>query len=433
MDEVTKYPTAGELDDYSEYKRLRRIYRESKQKGIAASAEASKSIPGPTKIAPAIPPPGPATLGTRSSVFAVSLAGSRTTAGSGSQQPTPSETWSSKGATATASEGVSAKGDRSATPKRMVPRTESYQSKPSNANEANADTTNDPLNDRHIDIKEVAPWIEVDLPEIAVSPSQDFSSSRRITARDHLLAEQADSPGPMNVNLSRNKSPTPSQLLSHDARAQSNKKGARRPILSLGKNPMVKLFDGNEDERTKKSDLFSFNIPRASSNSPTRKPASPTRRARNSSVPMSPTSPLFTGPEAMILPSENDLSPALISPHLNARVVFPSHPIGYPPVDEAAARSDDSLPMSRDDFHGASDTYVPQLPSDAAQDVAFPTSNSPDIKTRRVQAAHRLEKAVKALQDLQGKVAFQDPFGSPGHDQNRDRSDSSNVSPETIQ
>ncbi|KAH7066617.1 hypothetical protein BKA63DRAFT_582788 [Paraphoma chrysanthemicola] len=60
MNEVTKRPTAAEVDDYSEYKRLRKVHREGKRKGrLGATASSINVDLTLAKAAPPIPPPQP--------------------------------------------------------------------------------------------------------------------------------------------------------------------------------------------------------------------------------------------------------------------------------------------------------------------------------------------------------------------------------------
>ena len=421
MDEVIKYPTAAELDDYSEYKRLRRIYRESKHKGIAASAEASKGVPGPAKIAPTIPPPASATLGARSSLFAVSPAGSRTTTGTESQQVTPSDAWPPKSPTTTADEGVSAKEYPLASHNNPVLRTGTHREKSPTINEADTDATANSSGEPRIDIKEVAPWIDVDLPTVAVSSSQNLSSSRRSTARDFLSSDQAGSPIPANSNLARKKSPTPTQMLGHGARVQSTKKGARISLLSKGKNPMAKLFDGSDDESTREADLFLSEEPEDSSNIPTRNLAASAKHTTS----LNP-SPSF-GAGTMGL-SDQQASSSLLNEPIHDTAMVPSR---YSTedwfLDEAPLQIDGPPPLSLEPG-----THAQRSAPGAAQTVG-PSINDPlDIDARRMEAVLRLENVVKTLQGLQNIVAFRDPFGNPSSDHNRDQSGSSNVSPETI-
>jgi hypothetical protein len=58
MEAVTHRPTATEVDDYTEYKRLRKQHRDGKRKAVGSTMDLSHIVPQyPTKAAPPIAPP----------------------------------------------------------------------------------------------------------------------------------------------------------------------------------------------------------------------------------------------------------------------------------------------------------------------------------------------------------------------------------------
>jgi hypothetical protein len=58
MEAVTHRPTATEVDDYTEYKRLRKQHRDGKRKAVGSTIDLSHIVPQyPTKAAPPIAPP----------------------------------------------------------------------------------------------------------------------------------------------------------------------------------------------------------------------------------------------------------------------------------------------------------------------------------------------------------------------------------------
>ncbi|KAL5401842.1 hypothetical protein PMIN03_011182, partial [Paraphaeosphaeria minitans] len=78
VQEVAKSPIASELDDYSEYKRLRKVHKDLRAKAVMDSIDTNRILAVPVKVAPIIPPPAPAPS-VRVSSFKVSSAPSRTT------------------------------------------------------------------------------------------------------------------------------------------------------------------------------------------------------------------------------------------------------------------------------------------------------------------------------------------------------------------
>lgn len=303
--EVINRPTATELDDYTEYKRLRKFHRDGKRK---AGLTIDISSLAPAKAAPPIAPPVAPLLRQPNPIAGSESAAPKILRKGSPRKPTfkhlhfdlPDERFSLISRSPTATPNVPspvpsplffeetdtdyffAEPSPHKASKLAGPSTDSFQCAPTPP----ANTTFDPDKERspatrseltgasvHHNIREVAPWIDFDadlrLPEdIPVPLSRQVSSERippllrssptvasRILERNLRLEE--DSSPLMSPWGNRRKSiglGSRAFLLSPNAWRKDDQEtdSGRKSIFVRTKNPMAKLFDGagehNDDD-----------------------------------------------------------------------------------------------------------------------------------------------------------------------------------------
>lgn len=356
MKEVIDRPTATEVDDYSEYKRLRKVHREIHSKGVPAKIDVNAK----TKIAPPIPPLAPQLAQPRT-LSKTSPSGSRTATfkravAAIGETPAISRTSSSKpvspGAPAALPEELFVAPSRSTleVPARTTVRPVAYghtsdsllsdpHTQPLNLQDSTSTaSSNRTANSRTSDIREIAPWIEYDLqlstPGSGSSPGvvqqqtiaprpKDITKSRDhgINTPQSVPSSAGGSPRPRTRRDQRSKSIDKKRSLLLLPTSQSpylKKKESRKSIFVRSGNPMAKYFDGAEDDGSEQ-DCFSYRSrSRTVSISPKHTSPMARRRQRASSSngilrplspvplrPASPISPLLLGGRAAIsiLPS----------------------------------------------------------------------------------------------------------------------------------
>jgi putative methyltransferase len=268
MDEVTKRPTATEVDDYSEYKRLRKLHREGKRKVHETTGTALATFQQPVKAAPQIMPlmPVPPRLTPRGS-------------------PSPSRKPTFKRPHFDIPEDMTPDLPSAGMSPRTIGETDYFRFspvksstllvptrssiRPSNHHSADASPTVTPVmsspgtaslassnNTRgsgqvnipeggQANIQEVAPWVELDA-ESSV-PSSDDTAPSDIKSNGTLSPGTAD-----NKHLRRRHSPTSTprrdRRKSGDVSLSSKSKDSRKSIFVRSRNPMAKLFDGAASE-----------------------------------------------------------------------------------------------------------------------------------------------------------------------------------------
>jgi hypothetical protein len=354
MEEVMRHPTAFELDDYAEYKRLRRVHREGPQKPTASTSEAD----APAKAASSIPP----LAAPISQLRALSMT-------KASPSPSRSTTFNHLLATIHGSPGLSRP---PSTRSIAIPEVESYFGLPKSMLEVPTaasvrtgtsshltgprDKNDSPKSERSFrtyassihthnsnleDIREVAPWIDSELMLAAPTMSPPDVSEARPSMQHDAIRVSSPKASTLNTRMT-SRDPSPCSRYSH---AGGSTGGRQSPIPSLGdtdrkrskigwepsllrtptrdktkherskdprksimgplarnKNPLAKLFDGTDG--TEEEDYFSFkNIGRRRASLPQPNPERKTpRRLRSSSsdaavrplspVPVRPLSPL---------------------------------------------------------------------------------------------------------------------------------------------
>ncbi|KAF2749280.1 hypothetical protein M011DRAFT_303260 [Sporormia fimetaria CBS 119925] len=377
MEEVLKHPTAAELDDYAEYKRLKRIYREERRKvGTSKKDQPTSSKEAPVVAAgqpitsqlralpKPIPPPTPLRVAT--SAEEVSVFGQRRPqidtpasvespflAGAGSHfSPYPSgiaiepSTVSSHSPSLSLSSGQ--KGPA------LRPPTLGKQSTHSHKDE----------------IREVAPWIDYELELIAETPT--LSPRVETTPTDSLP------PGPLSKAKARRQSagqsPGPTLMVrssSHDTgrlTARSHDDRSLKPgygrgtgpqglkkAISRSRNPLVKLFGGADG--CEEADV-GHPEPSAQSINWTFQPESSKRRLRTSSSD-NRSRPLSPIPVRPISPLGSLITARPHRPHIfDATTDSPSAAQVAPSPEKSSAPAQAlsllrlSVPMSLQDFIG---------------------------------------------------------------------------------
>ncbi|KAI8932902.1 hypothetical protein NX059_010379 [Plenodomus lindquistii] len=264
LSETFKHPTATEVDDYLEYKRLRKVHREGNRDGTDAVPEGIDAIPVP-KIAPIIEPlqPQPTEL-----LPEKPISPSRV-----HQSFFKKPQFDKKGHVHfSGANGLPIPDDDDASPFTRpgtsllkVPFRVPSRLRPSSMSEVTAPVS--PVDSRGsslrtgasaINIKEVAPWIDYDanlvLPE---SPDGSSASGDRLgsqsLARSGEQSRDAEATNPSfsSTHRERNKSGNFKKLTS-----SSTKKDERKPSNIRHRGNIVKLFDGSVEDTSE--DRFDF-------------------------------------------------------------------------------------------------------------------------------------------------------------------------------
>jgi hypothetical protein len=254
MECVMKHPTAGELDDYTEYKRLRRVDREDIRRALSPVGQ----MQFPRRVAPAI---APATLSVSSP--SRSSSGSQISSVKVAPVATSQDYFSGVERTQlkvpTRELEVTALAiSKSAIPSRSDLSAKLSYSSPLAGSSTHRRGSGDSRND---DIREIAPWNEYIVEKTAVAPS--------ITTRPSKLS------GPQDPALALGKSSVKSEgsnthaSSSHASLGNSlKKKGTLNVSLANLKkdgrelmrastrkhSPLTKLYDGTKDGATYQSE-----------------------------------------------------------------------------------------------------------------------------------------------------------------------------------
>ncbi|KAL5449882.1 hypothetical protein PMIN06_006731 [Paraphaeosphaeria minitans] len=413
VQEVAKSPIASELDDYSEYKRLRKVHKDLRAKAVMDSIDTNRILAVPVKVAPIIPPPAPAPS-VRVSSFKVSSAPSRTTTSTsapGKESPGASQNVSG-GSPILGTDGDTYVGQRSASSLSIpaaIPspvRVETSRSDPPRTHTPSG--SRGPgwigsMSQSRYSIKEVAPWIDDDLPYLTLPLSGYLPLTTCSTIDSQFVLNRPDSRTPIGGKSNRkNDGNSYTVILRPASSIHEPKSGAdlgtgerSRPTLQRSRNPVAKLFDSTEDEAgTTVDDYFSLRRPRAASTT-SKHPVVASRRLERAS------STGYT-PQPMALIAVKSVSPSSLLFERRDAIAFP---YGYAvsprsPLDQSLGS------LSRD--------------------------QSPDNDSVRAQKSPRPHDAKNGGEGLGTAVGFRNPFESPRHKHDESRSSSYNVSPQTI-
>ncbi|KAF2442885.1 hypothetical protein P171DRAFT_522571 [Karstenula rhodostoma CBS 690.94] len=270
LHEVVKSPTASELDDYSEYKRLRKVHRDFRNMVTTASVDTTRMLPVPVKAAPVILPPA-LTPSDRVSSFKVSPAASRSTTYTwalGKESPGTSQ-YIPRGWPILATEGETYVGSKSPTAIPSPVRAEtSRRDLPRTRPGSIASTSKSRQS-----ITEFAPWIDYELPHLTLPTTGDLALTKRSTIRSNSSPDQPDSHTPARRKLTHKNGGDEytvllrpeSSIKDLDPGIDLRAKTSNNSIFVRSRNPVAKLFDGTEDEASAANDYFSLRRPRAAS------------------------------------------------------------------------------------------------------------------------------------------------------------------------
>lgn len=363
MQEVMKHPTSHELDDYTEYKRLKslvRVHREEHRKGPIAQLDTTNAA-ATAKVAPPIPSPGLITSHLRPPLY-ISPAPSRSTTFRDPvatiavlKQPhsslnlskiSPASSRSSPiVATLPTNDNLSSSLDLSNStlgvptvvsgrPGTLYGGNDSLQSAPiiplQKAKDPSVTTSKNSGQSHHSDIREIVPWIDYDLELVTGAPSISTRPGRQHEAVAVHVDEAEIRLGKRKKRSSRNasmvlesSSPSPEndehQMRSVEGRtktlrtAHSRKDDTQKSVigsLSRGRNPLAKIFASTEDGATDEGeDYFSYKAGRRVSFST--KPSSPmigacTRASSSNSLPLSPVPIRPASPTSALITNRRD-------------------------------------------------------------------------------------------------------------------------------
>ena len=425
MIEVSKFPTASELDVYMEYKRLRNLYH-MRHRELGESPTVQETFLAPVKVAPPI---APAIQG--SPQTSLSVTGSR--GGTQSVPPVATERYPSPKTFVTKEVVIleptpSPEEEPSPSSTRAIPRY--TNTGPMNHNEtrmrdmyrAHTPEPQTPDSDTSGQtIKNIAPWVDYGLPRASTSiPNNPSVVAKRPTA----FIVQDDPPRtrpfhPANDLGSWNpfrKKSGDKQFL-HLQPSFSGKEG-RKSIFMRSRNPTAKLFDGTEEKRDQEVDYFNFKQQRAASVSPTPTPPVVTGHARSSSLGITPqlVSPVPRRPYSPISPPLLRRRNAAVFP---IDFFTPTHQRDTEPEGGNFAANEDPLLRS---LSASLNEFLVKVRESSAR-LATPTPlsldggrlsrNSTSAEQERRESAAGRESGDEqwGFRELEVKVAFRDPFG----------------------
>lgn len=445
MDEVVKIPTAGDLDDYSEFKRLRKIDRDSHHRGIAASNEASKTVPASTKTAPTIAPSKVPMSSETTPWTTTSPAVSHTSVMTRSPIPGRSQVLVSKKGTALdalsiiSDEEVPDIQKRPTLSRKEVPYTRPRPDHSSILEGEDIALTASPSK-IHQTLKEVAPWFDIELPPFPAAPNTDFNTLGVQLSRKDILQNQLDVSTSRRNDTSHKKShdrsPTSSHLppedkrLSEESKKHNKKKERRTSLMIRSRNLMSEMLDSRNAGPIKTVDFFFSKRARAISISSTELSASSKQLTIAKSM-TSDMSPESERRDALVHLQGHAKSPttSVVDSDTNDSH---SDQIGETLVERSPAHIVTSQPNLLEGSVGASNTHTPRSSLDATQ-----TSASCDISpcndgTTRTRSTDQFDTAVKDSEEEQSQVAFRDPFDMSHQGCEEMSTGSSNPSPGTV-
>jgi hypothetical protein len=465
MEDVLKIPTAFQIDEYMEYKRLRKVYREKQRKGEQQYVGRLDAQPFLAKVAPPISP----LTAPISSLKAQSQISSNASRSTKLMHPVvmptdqlPSTLQQSE---ATGSPGgLVENGELSYTlaqsmlgvpvqkPKRSPAQSSAAESHISDSKslpptihtkrsfDANSGHSHG------FDIREVAPWIDSELAvyERPDSPRvvEAHQESRRFSRESAMTKQTAHSdirhsPSPQRIRKSNERKRKNIPITAAVSHGPKNIEG-RNPTFARSRNPIAKLFDGTEDTASSGDDYFSSRD-RASSVASTRtspfkqrEPASSSHEAPLSPIPLrpiSPSSPLLMGRrDAICLPYGYVITPG--TPTIDIR----EHPaprtamVGCASQDGLSTGSAPFLPLSLRSLI---------TKSKLVSALTTPTSPRSKLKQGETEAldntgvTDQLRRFVEVTRDGVG-VLFKNPFQDQSRKRAAKRSSSADVAPDVI-
>jgi hypothetical protein len=422
MDEVIKRPTATEVDDYSEYKRLRKLHRDSKARRLDAPGESLDAHPQLARAAPPIAPP--------EKPMAKIEALKEPHTGSPSRKPTfrrphfdkPEETPYKQPDVVSPMTVLDTDqyplvlGKKGKAKALVIPPLSPDTG--SNASSSHTAISTRPT----IDIREVAPWIDFDaelmLPsstETSLAPQSPTTSALKLQSEQRRVN---DSPGPISVRREKRKgSGDFKELSALPNLGLPRSKDSRKSIFVRSHNPMAKLFDGaaSRDDESDYFDPITYE-PRSASLETRRATPKMQRRKRPSSsdgairvhspVPIRPFSPdcPFAGAKRNLTYTVEEFAPIFPIFDLDGPTPYNDDPF----TETAPSSFSTALPMS-----------IISQPRTATPINSGPSTPVFEGETGRrgsgdTSATRRLRKMVGDMKTADVKIVFRNPFtGSP--------------------
>jgi hypothetical protein len=442
MDEVIKRPTTTEVDDYSEYKRLRKLHREVKRKVPGREDSPTKiELPQPIKAAPpimplALPPIGtpkiptggvsPTIVSRKTAMFKrphfeqpeqvsgppaaepFSLVSPKTTLETDYFVFSPSKsstlTVPVRGSLRQSVQSIPASpGGTHITPNPTG--ASPHTSSPTGSGHTGASV--------QANIQEVAPWVDLEA-EISLPSSEDIQGIASGDVSPQGLRTSAKKKMAFN---SPDRVYTPPVSPRRESRKSADEEGSakalkesRKSVFVRSRNPMAKLFDG------------------AASSSDEQPPTGEHQRGSSSGIrspvpmrPFSPDSPFRAGRRDAIYTDSGEEFPAglpiMLAVEVREEMGVLSYPKDDPFVDTASA-----MPMSLKKFISRPRAATPMGSIDM-------TPSSPPSPWM-TDAAYRLRKSL----DADVKIAFRNPFSGMGSPRKKGKGKrcSGEVAPETV-
>lgn len=465
VEEVTRRPTAAEVDDYSEYKRLRKVHRDRKHKGPPVSVrtdyqhatKASSQFPPqePTISPSAIPTPsqnGSPSI-SRPMIFKRPHFDSHSHVHFSLDEdvvspmtvPGADHQGSAISKSSTLAVPTQPNAHRPHSGNDSISSHSNVHGSGAKSNNGSAQTTASTRSQN----REVAPWVDFDIPltlpppieqpriileetnpEISKSTSDKKKGFVKV-AQQHVYHTTQDGSGLLRAQRERRKSGDMKDMISNPSPSYSAKRGIRKSIFVRSRNPMAKLFDGVEEEATDYFGNASLHD-RAPSHS-TDPPASNHQRCEHfassdgtlrvhSPIPIRPLD--IESPLSFFGMARRDA----IYPTNDFGSLFPSIPTtkddnksnpfylideGDPFVEAQILPSlAMSLPISLKNIISYP-TAVPPMTSVTLAPAPVFAEDKQSISSSR--AANTLETMMQDFPGVDIKVAFKDPFSDPTH------------------
>lgn len=432
FEKVTEHPTSAELDDYTEFKRLRRAHRDEGERGMHDEAHVR------IKLAPQISP----TNATFSQLWPseISLVASPSISHAATfRDPmatlsiiSPSPSTLSDSAPDPAILFKESSGGILEVP--HVPREPgTLHSRPVPRSTSSGTSLQPPVSSQgsqgRTDVREVTPWLDYDLDLVAAAPSintrvgrqQEAPASAAFPRRQSIAANARPALYDFHSSSALNAKDQMEAAASDHKPGDRRDRGGQRTSQVRSRNPLAKLFDGPQDTSLDSIvDYFNYKGTRSSSldglaNSPT------VDRHRGVSSPEGVISPLSPSPFRPISPS----SP-LITIRRNA-VCLPST-VSLSTSVRSAYSTDDSFDhMEQMQLRHSRPAYVTSLQNFiSAARTASPISAvvsaqgspsasdcpGPGQKTKPSEALGALLDSDRStpLDILDGPIVFKNPF-----------------------
>ena len=436
MDEVFKTPTAGDIDDYSEFKRLRKINRDSQKKEIDISTGASKSVPSPAKMAPTISPhKAPLSLEKRSWLTNSSNP-SRTSVLTGS----PSLKFSKVPPYDTAfhtprivgDEGVLNVPGRPALSRQETHYTRRLPDQPPILEGGDVEPTTSTSRVCQ-NLKEVAPWIDVELPSLTITSTNEVLRLNILRSHNNVTPDQLEASKAIHYDLSRKNSGDRDSTSSLGVGSGKQKKKERvNSFMARSINPIVETLDRHNAGPIKAVDFFFPQRPRAASTSSTRNFAAGKQPARTNSMPSNTISIKSERRDAVVYPHGHVISPITSAVDSNIQDTHLRQHTEHNLFKQSLPRIKKFQSDYFEDSVGVANRHTPKSSLGTTQTNTLHCNSSHNDEAVRTQSTDLPKTTVKETKGEKSKVTFRDPFGTPSRNHGNGSSDKSSPSPGTV-